>query len=564
MSFRSLLNKLNRRDTRLLPTFSTIVFISIISLIFLSSFSLINRSFAATQKNIIKEQQEACGAGNNLCYFIKAANESHAYNATYAMFGDIPTDQISSGNGFWIPGGIVGGSNKVIGQLYTPAASGTEYLASLKNEFLGIKPAYAQGVGFYGLQPILPIWKSFRDATYMLSSLFFVIIGIMIVLRVKISPQATITIQNAIPQLVTTLILITFSYAIAGLLIDASYLLQGMAVSLILPNTVANGVGNIINGIIDLAGQIPLIGQFVPSFANLVEPTIGTTLGALSIPTLATLYLGIIAGFSLGATLGIIAGPTGSIIVGVGFGSIAAIIILIILGIGIVIWLFKFMMGLFKCYATLIFKIILAPFEIGMGAFPNSKIGFSGWIMDVISNLAVFPISFLFILLSSRIITVIVTGQTMFTITEMAKLLNTGGAGGNWPSNTGLWVPSLLEGGTMLPGAVIAAGAIGLSTLMLLSKLPEMIPQFIFMIKPSPWGQAIGEGLNLKNPAIGFGARVGTNMAANAAVDNYNENQRSGGKQTMFSSLIKPVVQAAETVNLVSERHQFEPKSKKK
>jgi hypothetical protein len=492
MSFRSLLNKLNRRDTHLLPSFSTIIFISIISLISLSSFSLISRSLAQDEPpNIIKTEKEACDAGNNLCSFLEAADKSHAYLAFKTVFGDVPTDQISSGNGFWIPGGMIGTSNQIIGQFYTPAVSGVEYLANLKNEFLGIKPAYAQGVGFYGLQPILPIWKNFRDATYILSSLFFVIIGIMIVLRVKISPQATITIQNAIPQLVTTLILVTFSYAIVGLLIDASYLLQGMAVSLIYPQR----VGGILNDFLNVVSEIPLIGQFVPSFANFVEPTIGTTFGVLSVPVFATLFLGFVAGFAVGATLGILGGPV-AIVTGVGWGSISAIIIFVILGIGIIIWLFKFMMGLFKCYATLIFKIILAPLEIGLGAFPNSKIGFNSWIMDVISNLAVFPISFLFILLSSKIITTIAAGQTIFTVSELIKLATSGGVDGNWPQNTGLWVPSLIDGGVLLPGAVIASGAIGLSTLMLLSKLPEMIPQFIFMIKPSPWGQAIGEGLN--------------------------------------------------------------------
>lgn len=513
MSFANLLHQLNRRDTRLLPKFSTVIFVSIISLVALSSLSLISHSFAATtQKNIIKEQQEACSAGNNLCYFIKSANESHAYNATYAMFGDIPTDEISSGNGLWIPGGIVGSSSHVIGQLYTPAISGVEYIASLKDSLLG-KPAYAQGVGFYGLQPILPIWKSFRDATYILSSLFFVIIGIMIVLRVKISPQATITIQNAIPQLVTTLILITFSYAIAGLLIDASYILQGMAVSLIYPQRVDGGI---FNDFLNFVSDFPLIGQFVPSFASFVEPTIGTTFGALAIPTMATLFLSFVAGFSVGATLGILGGPV-AIVTGIGWGSIAAIIVLIVLGIGIIIWLFKFMMGLFKCYATLIFKIILAPIEIGMGAFPNSKVGFNSWIMDVIANLAVFPISFLFILLSGKIITTIAAGQTIFTISELIKLATSGGANGNWPQNTGLWVPSLIDGGPLLPGSVIAAGAIGISTLMLLSKLPDMIPQFIFMIKPSPWGQAIGQGLTETAKPIQFVGQSGLEYGGRTA-----------------------------------------------
>ena len=62
----------------------------------------------------------------------------------------------------------------------------------------------------------------------------------------------------------------------------------------------------------------------------------------------------------------------------------------------------------------------------------------------------------------------------------------------------------------MIPGTIIAVGAIGLSTLMLLSKLPDMIPQYVFMLKPSPWGQAIGEGLNTYSAGniVGTGSRL--------------------------------------------------------
>ena len=45
----------------------------------------------------------------------------------------------------------------------------------------------------------------------------------MIMFRVKINPQTVVSLQTMIPKLVTTLILITFSFAIAGLVIDMIY-----------------------------------------------------------------------------------------------------------------------------------------------------------------------------------------------------------------------------------------------------------------------------------------------------------------------------------------------------
>jgi hypothetical protein len=183
-----------------------------------------------------------------------------------------------SGPATWVPGGALGFTNSLIASLYAaPPASGVMYLADLwHNKFLG-KPAYAQGVGFKGLQPILPLWRGFRNVVYLLSSLIFIIIGIMIILRVKISPQAIVTIQSAIPQIITTLILVTFSYAIAGLAIDLMYLFQDMAIATLFTamgkgfnqNLLKEDLGNAIN-IFSNASHTPVrsslaVSPFSPS-----------------------------------------------------------------------------------------------------------------------------------------------------------------------------------------------------------------------------------------------------------------------------------------------------------
>jgi len=71
----------------------------------------------------------------------------------------------------------------------------------------------------------------------------------------------------------------------------------------------------------------------------------------------------------------------------------------------------------------------------------------------------------------------------------------------------GLWAPQILGGGGVVGGGLIAVGAISISTLFLLSKLPEIIPQFIFMLKPAPWGQAVGQGMGgiISTPMKAFG-----------------------------------------------------------
>jgi len=356
------------------------------------------------------------------------------------------------------PGALKSVSTYIAAVYQHPPASFQTYYADLKGNFLG-KPAYAQGgIGFTGLQPILPIWKAFRNITYSLSAIIFVILGIMIMFRVKISPQAVLTIQAAIPKVVTTLILITFSYAIAGLIIDLSYLLVALTLTTLQASGLSIGGQTIADltqaGFMDM---FQLMFRALPMAALTLIPmvigaiiggVVGTGLGGPGIGTAAGALLGIPAGYAL-------------------FSLIFLVILLF--------WLIKFFFGLIKCYLQIILKIILAPFEIGTGAFPGQVGGFSNWLKGLIANLAVFPLSLLFMVIVNAII-------------ESTQ------------SASAIWAPSLIAGGDldrnpilyMVSGGFVPV-AIGLGAVMMLSKLPELIPQAIFQIKPSPFGAAIGE-----------------------------------------------------------------------
>jgi hypothetical protein len=90
-----------------------------------------------------------------------------------------------------------------------------------------------------------------------------------------------------------------------------------------------------------------------------------------------------------------------------------------------------------------------------------------------------------------------------------------------------LWAPSML-GGSGGSAIVVAVGAICLSTLLLLSKLPDMIPQFIFMIKPSPWGQAIGQGMGDVNKFAGGIGTFGLQQASQFEKERYASNEQNG------------------------------------
>ncbi|MDD4784910.1 MAG: hypothetical protein PHH12_00420, partial [Candidatus Shapirobacteria bacterium] len=150
----------------------------------------------------------------------------------------------------------------------------------------------------------------------------------------------------------------------------------------------------------------------------------------------------------------------------------------------------KFFFNLIKCYINILIKTIIGPLEIALGAIPNMKMGFGSWLTDIIANILVFPISLIFLIMLKTIMDAVSASSNM-------------------------WSPSGLE---FLSGGKILSIAIGLGGLMLVSKLPQMIPEFIFQIKPSPWGKAIGEGFtpygkNI-NRVIGGGAKYGANKVA--------------------------------------------------
>lgn len=112
-------------------------------------------------------------------------------------------------------GGAIGLMGNMIAVLYTPPASSGDYFRYLADNFGLVKPAYAQtGIGFQGLKPLLAVWTVFRNMAYVILVLVFLVIGVAIMLRVKIDPRTVMSIQNQIPKILITLILVTYIISI--------------------------------------------------------------------------------------------------------------------------------------------------------------------------------------------------------------------------------------------------------------------------------------------------------------------------------------------------------------
>ncbi len=324
-----------------------------------------------------------------------------------------------------------GGAISLVSSLITstyarPPASGIDYLANLGKN-LGIPSAYAQtGIGAKGLQPILPLWNAFKNIAYIFYILIFIVTGLMIMFRKKISPQAVITIENALPGIIVSLIAVTFSYAIAGFLIDTVYVLINLAI-------LVSGISGLIK--VDQVNylQTIFVNNGFPEVIRSLLQIVGGSGQALS--TIG----GGIAGLVQGATAGFFSAISG--ILGAAVG-------VLILGCIILYVLFKLFLSLLSAYISVIINIILSPILLMMSALPGSKSGGVGkWITDLLSDLLIFP----------AIAGYLVIGKG---IVDNVTLDN-------------LWSPPLLASGGIL--AKVFPTLISFGLLLYINKIPEMI-----------------------------------------------------------------------------------------
>lgn len=112
-----------------------------------------------------------------------------------------------------------------------PPASGTYYVMhSLQQAGFVPKAEAVEGLGFAGLAPFISIWKKLRDIAFLIIALAMVLSGFMILFRTRMDPQNVIKLENALPKIILTMVLINFSFAIAGFMIDIMYILSGLVI----------------------------------------------------------------------------------------------------------------------------------------------------------------------------------------------------------------------------------------------------------------------------------------------------------------------------------------------
>lgn len=324
--------------------------------------------------------------------------------------------------------------------------------------------AQTTGFGFQALTPILPLWKFSRNTTYALFVIVIIAMAFMIMFKVKLNPQTSITIQSAIPKIVIALILVTFSYAIAGLLIDLMYVIFGL-VSLVVS----------------------------PLFLDIFKPTdiyswlIGAG-GGGGVFTLVSVIFGIMA-LAIGLPI---------LLIGLAIGGVGGIVgggIMIVLFAVVFIAAIKVMWALLKAYALTLIMTIIAPFYIVLGVVIPA-FGIGAWIRTYLANLSVFLVTsilslFSIIFLGSGLVIMIPD-----LITDVLSKI--AGLPFNFtflsPPTSAGWPPLLGGGGGTLMAGMVMAG-VGFVLFTIIPKSNELI-QALIKGGQFNYGAALDEATN--------------------------------------------------------------------
>lgn len=214
---------------------------------------------------------------------------------------------------------------------------------------------------------IADVWSAVRNLSYIFFIIIMLVAGFMIMFRHKVGGQALVTLGNALPNIIMALILVTFSFAIAGLIIDLGGVFMVVVQDILgLDEYVAvHDIGS-------------LIGQF---FSNSARNAAFQFAGGTA---LATVVVGVVVALS--------SGPIGWIVA----GSVGLLGLLIILGIvGVVFWgsIIVFI-TLVKAYIGIIFNVLIAPLQLAFSAIPGNQKMIQTWINNLLRNVLTFPVVF--------------------------------------------------------------------------------------------------------------------------------------------------------------------------
>ena len=340
--------------------------------------------------------------------------------------------------------------------LVNPPASGVYWtMHQLEKANLVPQTYAAQGIGFTKMQPFASIWLAFRNIAFTLMVLGIVTIGFMVMFRLRINPQVSITLENSLPRIFVSMLLVTFSFAIAGFMIDIMYFIMLTGISVIARADPSGSIspqiehvrylnargGELIDGMWNV-NNIPWIFGLVQFYKvgeaifDVLPAILGSSIRVISAAIMSiggtSLLVGVVGesilrmfnglGF-LGTTLGQFPEGAGKLllypalfIIGLLFAFTwgGGLIMALIMFLTLLILFMRMYVILFQAYIKILLYVIFAPMYILLNIIPGNN-AFSAWLRGLAGELSVYPVT-VFVMLVGKLIYKVVTSSTSGSI----------------------------------------------------------------------------------------------------------------------------------------------------
>lgn len=95
---------------------------------------------------------------------------------------------------------------------------------------------YQPGPGFSLLSPILPLWQATSNLVYLFYIVIIIVIAFLIVFRSQLDGQNAVSVFNAIPSIIISIILVYFSYPLSAIFIDLITVGSGVSYGILVGN----------------------------------------------------------------------------------------------------------------------------------------------------------------------------------------------------------------------------------------------------------------------------------------------------------------------------------------
>lgn len=298
-----------------------------------------------------------------------------------------------------------------------PPASGVYWVSNGLQKAGFIPKSYAaEGIGFGALRPISGLWEKMRDLALIVITLILITIGFLIMFRMKINPQTVISVENALPRIFIALLLVVFSFAIAGFLIDLMYVITGLVIAILDKNALKDVLTGSTSRLFDEIFWNANILELGPDIFSILPGILKEALrliilvvgafGAYQIPPFKALFEGKPAQdipFFGGVGQTAIAFAIYTVFIGAAALFVPYILSIVILITGGLVVFFRIVILLIMAYVRIVLMVVFAPIILLLEAIPGRKM-FMFWLKNIAADLAAFTITACLIVVSGHIV----------------------------------------------------------------------------------------------------------------------------------------------------------------